>query len=381
VRLAPKRASSTVIDTANDPHFEYIGAIPGRLAVSSTDMTYADYLTGGTSQAARNHPRIKFVHTGQAFEAYFRMRGTTFDYRLYVDGLPLTTTLQSTAVTATGPEFGGVAIGPTDSITRPQRAPVLLAGFGDSHTRGANGVGYADTWVRRAANVLHCEWANLGIGGSGYLIDNGTTGANYRNRLTTDVIPLAPDVLVFEGSWNDAGSTSAAVQAEAAFCFDTLKAALPKTLLIAAGPWVVNHTLSTILDGHDAALRAQAQASGWHGYISYRDPLNLKASAPAWAATTAYQVGNVVTQNGYAQKCIVAHTSTGSFDQTKWRSTALVQGTGKVGTTVGDGNADVIVSNDGIHNTTLGHQVKARHVAAEVARIAASIASGNVWAG
>jgi lysophospholipase L1-like esterase len=397
VLVALKRgAGNAYMDSDADPHFQTIGAPQTKIIVDAADTGRAAFLTGGTSQAARYAPRWRFDWTGQVFGVYVRFLTGSFSYRLWVDGLPLTADFVTTAVTATqraelkvdfgtvgrrtielewiDPAFVGVWIEPTASITRPNRPRLLLAGLGDSHTGGASGVGRWDTWVRRSAHLLGCDWTNLGIGGSGFLTDNGTTGANFRNRLTPDVIASRPDVLVFEGSWNDGASSSAAVGAEALYCYQQLRAALPGSILIAAGPWVVGHNLNATLDGHDDALRAAATTAGMDGYISFRDPLNLKAAAPAWAAATAYLRGDVVVRNGFAQQSVVDHTSAATFDQTKWRSTALVTGTGRVGTTAGNGSADVLVSSDGVHSTALGHEVKAAFVAAEVQLVCRTLA-------
>lgn len=398
VRVGPKRLNATTIDTDGDPHFAYVGAIPGRMGVSSTDMARPGYLTGGTSQNARNTPRIKFVFQGQTFAIYIRGNTNSYTYRLWVDGHPLawsasTETLVLSSrywlnvdlgssatrlieLEALDPEWGGIAVGPTDTVARPSTQSLLLAGSGDSLTRGSGEARWFDTWLRVAANTLGVDWANLAIGGSGYL--NGTV-ANFRNRLATDIVPLAPDVLVFEGGWNDSTSTAAAVSAEARYCFDVLKAALPRTLLVSAGPGIVGHTLYALMDDIDAGIRDAAQAAGWHGHISYRDPARLKATASAWAGSTAYQPGDVVVANGLAQKCVTAHTSSGSWDQTKWRSTGLFTGTGKVGDLKGDGNADVCIL-DAAHPSLLGHQLKGHLVGAELRRIARAIAGGATWA-
>lgn len=403
VRISPKRKTSTLIDTVNDPHFEYIGAIPDRLQVSSSDMCYADFLTGGSAQSARNHARIRFVLTGSACELYFRTRTTSLIYRILVDGVPVTKDFQTATVAVGGRyylkvdfggvvesrritlevsdlEFGGVVIAVNDSVSRQHYPSPLMMGVGDSHVRGANGVNWHDTYVRRTAERLKLQWANMGIGGSGFLNDNGTTGANFRNRLYTDIIPLKPAVLSLEGTWNDRSVPLATLTPEVDYVFTTLRAELPDTLLVAIGPWVVGHNLDATLDSFDAMLRARAEACGWNGYISFRDPKYLKSVASSWIASTAYALGDVVIANGFAQICISAHTSSTSFDQTKWRSTALVNGTGKVGTTTGLGNADVLISSDGVHGTALAHQVKSSHVTSEFLRIARKVSNGEYWA-
>lgn len=408
VRIKPIPAPGTTwVDIARDPHFEIIGAAENIISTnSSSDMCRPLHLTGGASQAARWRPRWRFWHTGRHIGFYWRSPGNNLTYRLYVNGLPIgSTSFQSLAGVSSAtrgvlefdfgsfgtrlmemeivdPEFGGVYIEPTGSITRPTDSRLLMVGSGDSHTGGANGVNHADTWVRIAADILHCDWANQGIGGSGFLNVSGagTTAPEFRTRVAPDIVTLQPDMVIHCGGWNDFASTSVAIGAEALQVYQALRAALPDAILIAGGPWVNSHNLSTLLDGHDAAMRVAAQAAGFDGYISFRDPLRLKDSTSAWTASTAYAVGDVRVQNGFAQTCIVAHTSTGTFDQTKWRSTAVVTGTGRVGATVGDGNADIVVSSDTVHSTAIGHSIKGAFIAGEVKRIIASIAAGNTWA-
>jgi hypothetical protein len=110
-------------------------------------------------------------------------------------------------------------------------------------------------------------------------------------------------------------------------------------------------------------------------FISLIDPLRQASSTTAWAASTAYVVGDLRVANGWVQKCIIAHTSTGSFDQTKWRATPFVNGSGKSTALANHGSADTIVSSDGIHPTAAGHKALGRFFARNIVKQLETVAA------
>lgn len=388
------RASSTLIDTVNDPHYEHLSVVQGKLDVSSTSRGFPNYLTGGTAQAARHRVRYRFHYHGQALEAHFRQRATSFIYRVWVDGLPIAADFTTAAVTASAtyllkldfgstgsrvvelevldPEFGGVWIEPTATLTRTRLSRPTLMAIGDSVTAGANGVVAGGTWLSHAARMLRCDQINLGIGGTGYL----TSGTQFRDRITPDAVPQNPDVLVVFGGYNDTAQTQQAVQDEATYVLGQLRTQLPNTLIIAVGCWLLGHAPTTAMLNTDAAIKAAATASEVP-FISLIDPLQRSGTAPAWATATAYGVGDMVVANGVVWKCMTSHTSPGSFATTNWRATTFVTGTGRVGATAGNGNADVIISSDGTHPTAEGHRALGYHFAQEITRKLREIAVGS----
>jgi lysophospholipase L1-like esterase len=390
VQLA--RSSSTVIDTVNDPHYEYIGIPSGQLSVSSGSRGYPNVITGGAAAAARHRLRFRFHYTGQALEAHFRQRTTSFNYRIWVDGLPISTAYATAAVTASStnllkldfgsvgsrvielevqdPEFGGVWIEPTATLTRTKLRRPLLMGLGDSITGGANGVAAGDTWLRYAAQILGCDWSNVAIGGTGYL----TSGTQFRDRITPDMVPQAPDAVVVFGGYNDSAQTQQAVQDEATYVLGQLRAQLPNTLIIAVGCWLLGHSPAAAFFNVDAAVKSAAAANGVP-FISLIDPLQRAGSAPAWATATAYNAGDMVVANGVVWKCMTSHTSPGSFATTNWRATTFITGTGRVGATAGNGSADVVISTDGTHPTADGHRALGYHLAQEIIRTLSTIAA------
>lgn len=397
VRIAPKRLSSTLIDVAGDPHFEYVGQRPGQLDVSSSDMCFADYLTGGSGQAARDHWRPRWQYQGTEFEAYIRARTTTIKHRWWVDGLPLTADYVETATTAgfrhmiklafpaegahvieldiENIEFGGVYIEPAGSIRRSPTSRPTLYGFGDSILAGAAGISYADTWVRRAAQRLGCDWINGAIGGTGMLNNGGTASADWPSRIA-DVTDMSPDLLLVVGSRNDVGySTYTATDIEntATELYADLLTALPNTPIIAGGLWIGADTLGSTYYAAENALRAAAEANNIP-FISFVDPVEAIASTSAFAAGT-YAVGDERVINGLVFRCTSAHTDADSTpDTTKWRATSFITGQRA---SAGSGNAPDYIHTDDVHPLKPCHEALGAYMAGEIAKHLAGYAAGQ----
>jgi lysophospholipase L1-like esterase len=406
VRIGLKRLNATTIDTVNDPHFDYPGARPGKVTVFATDKGYASYLTGGTSQTRRDYWRCRTTYSGAGvLQWVVQARTATLWWRLWVDGMP--TTVDQQGFTATvgsnylitvdfgttqlgprtvelevnDPTFGGAFIGPTDSLSRYRSPRAVLVGFGDSHTAGANGVRVGDTWLTWAARMLGLDPANMAIGGSGFFA-SATNGADFRQRIIPDVVPMNPDIVVFPGGYNDVGATTtpstAAVGTEADYVYGLLRQNLPNAVIIPAGPFWPTQAVGATAKAQDDAQRAAAIAHDMP-YISFIDPAGLMAAGatppPAWAASTAYGVGDVVTSSNNAWKAVAAHTSGTTFDVTRWRALSFVTGTGRTTTLAGNGNADVIVSSDGIHMSAQGHRIAGYFMATEITRCLRDLAA------
>lgn len=406
VRVALKRTTvgSATIDVTGDPHWELPGARPGQLTIVGTaDRARAAYLTGGTAQNRRDYWRERTEFSGTVLDFSVMPATGSLSYRVWVDGLPVAVDMITTPVTAgsnyvirvdfgtdvgprvvelevNDPWLGGAWIGPTDSLSRYRTPRRTLLGFGDSHTAGANGVSVGSTWLGFAARHLGLDPVNAAIGGSGFLVTagGGTVAPNFRSRITPDVTSMAPDLVVFFGGYNDVSvSTAAAIGAEAQACYTQLATDLPNSVVIAVGPICQSHNVGASFRAQDDAQRAAAAAAGIP-YISLIDPLNQFGTTPAWAAATAYVTGDHVTNGNTVWKCMGGHTSGATFtgDQpTRWRAVSFVTGTGKSTGLAGNGNADVIVSSDGIHMTAQGHKIAAYFLASEITRILKSLAS------
>lgn len=391
IRIAPKRLTSTLIDTANDPHFKYPGIFPGNLSVSSADMCYPTLIIGGSPQAARHRSRYRFQHTGAQLDCYFRMRTTTFSYRIWVDDMPCTAAMQSTAVSIStryflnilfgsvaprvieleiiDPEFGGVVIETTASISRANLDRSTFGIITDSYGGGANGVFVTDVFFRHLERLLGVNYFNLAVGGTGFLATGGDANGQYKNRIP-DMVLANPDVLLVSSCYNDQSFAAADIKIEVMSVMRRLQALLPTTFIVLSGPWnPAGQNAGTTLVAADLAMRDAAYELGLP-FLSMLDPLQLAASTAAWRVTTVYAIGDYVVANSLVWCCVTGHTSAGTFASTNWKFTGFNTGAGNAGSVSGYGNGDVFISNDAVHLTLLGHQALGNFFAFHLVRLA-----------
>jgi lysophospholipase L1-like esterase len=387
----PKGAGpSAAVDMDGDQSFFYFGtpslaygtAFPDYFAVR------APLLTGGAAQSAHWWSTARFWYDGQVFEVALKAVTTSWVYRLKINGRYVTEAQQSaTGLTAGNlhlikfdlgsggvnrlieiefaEQFGGVWVEPTATCRRGPRTEFTGLGLGDSITGGANAVARPETWLMRAAAAVGCDgWANAAIGGTGYTTLTGTSA--FRDRIG-DVTAIAPDVLWIFGGQNDQAASAAALQAEATHVVQTIQAALPKTFIFLVGMWVTGNPDASRVTLNNA-LKAAAVATGVD-FINLLDPTGHGATAPAWAASTLYRPGDMVQNGGIPYVARVEHTSGGSFSATNWQGTGIIFGTGKVGATTGNGNADVAIQADGVHPTAIGQDILKAFISAESRRL------------
>jgi hypothetical protein len=225
--------------------------------------------------------------------------------------------------------FGGIRTGPADTIwpsSRPIGPKVIVTG--DS---------FADVsfnyWPALMGELL--GWGDVttcGKGSTGYL-DESAGNDTMRDRAQLDIYNQNPDIVVVSGGINDSGNTDeAAVGAEAATFYAEIKANLPDCVLIVSGmQWPDG-------DPADTALRVA---------FAIRD-----------AAIASEHVDCYIDQLGLGDGVYSGAAS--DYVDAGWMT-----GTGKEGTTAGDGNADVFTSSDGTHPTQAGHDYRAwRHAQA-----------------
>jgi lysophospholipase L1-like esterase len=230
-------------------------------------------------------------------------------------------------------------------------------------------------------------WSDVwksGVGGTGYL-NAGTGGrTTFRGRVAADVIAYAPDVVIVAGGINDTSSSQAAVQAEAALLFAQIRAGLPSALLVVVSPFWRNgvETFTSALLGVRDGVKAAAVEAG----AVYLDVLELPipatvsttlAASAASGATTVSLVAPVPIRSTitigqpHERRVVTALSGTGPYSATvaalasahsSGEAVATVgpslwTGTGKVGTTTGAGNSDLLVTSDGTHPTQAGHNL------------------------
>jgi hypothetical protein len=385
VRIQPMRSTTNAAKFAvdGDPNFRITGVPSSKTFVDASDIMRTEHLTGGSPQAARWRPYVEFTHTGQQFELFMRVTGTNTRWRLWINGRPMTAGMQT--LTSTGGSrhrilvdfgsvgvrdirfemqefsFGGVFVEPFGSITAANYSRKRFVVISDSTGAGATSdVSPFDSWPWFTANYLGMDCINIAIGGSGYI-----AAPSFQSRLQ-DVIDANPDYLFVAGGWNDLqGNTTTAIMNAYSTFVASVAAALPNCKIIVGGVHMNSQNDYPLATDLEVALRTAATASGYP-FVSQRDPEGVVASLPAWANGVPYKFGDTIAQNGLPFTCHTEHTSSGSFDATKFRCTALYSGTGRVGATAGNGNLDICLTNDSVHFSQVGMLIQSINYAEQI---------------
>lgn len=227
--------------------------------------------------------------------------------------------------------FGSLVVANTDSVTPPSTAGPRIVWVGDSIAAGAGQDGSAQQ-DRRCAYTTQAAW-RLGIADSFNHTSQPSTGlvqqsggfGGYESRFGADVAPLAPDILVLQCSINDAVGWPAH-QAALGPAFDSYVARvrddLPGALLVAISPIIAGTPLSEQITVRDIT-KARASALG----VPYIDCMDT--------------------------------------------TTPVFFGTGRVGSTTGDGNADYYREASSVKTrpNPAGHAHLGAFVAREMQRI------------
>lgn len=308
----------------------------GDIRVSSGNwIMYKAAFSGSPVQDSNPAYRVAFETWGNAFELVMFGSGTS-SYRCWVDGQAVSltpATIANDSVThyikhqfstvahrrivleLTG-YFKGINVGTTAWFGPPPAdTPIRLAVYGDSYVNGGHGTTIPRTtgFVPTLARILGIpQVGNFGIGGSGFVSTSSGTVPPFgdSNRLD-QLVAWAPTHLLVCNTLND-NSFVASYPAAAAAVFNQLATRLPNI------PVRVSSVLFT-----------GAQTT----YAS----LNAAASTAAATAGLTY------------------------IDATIWFT-----GTGHAGATTGDGNADNLLGNDGVHPTIDGHRAIAERMAPEL---------------
>jgi hypothetical protein len=384
-----------LIDTVNDAHFTYEGLRIGHGTISSGDCFRPDLLVGGTlnGQSRRDNIRFGWEHTGQACEVGGRATSTSVSYRVWLDDLLLTESIQTvTGLTAgqrylikidygsvqshkvqielTDPEFIGVYInGVTDSMTKAHSMRPSTLFEGCSIEAGAQGVSFLETYAWWVARYLGTRYTNTAIGGSGF--STPATGA-YADRLA-DLVTHNPDFILVGNPYNDAaGQTQAQLTALATTYLTSLRSALPNAVIMVMGSWHVNHNNTPTIKAADDAMKAAALALSMP-FISWQDPLGQRDTVAAFVPSATYALGAYCTQDGYlwvkTGAAGAAQASWNSTEIAKWKVTGFIGGTGKTTALAADGNADTYINGaDGVHPTLAGSKASGYFVAQQIIR-------------
>jgi len=295
--------------------------------------------------------------------------------------------------------FNGIWTGLADSVLPCAVRGPRVVYVGDSFAEGSGATFPGSAIPQRVFEGL--GWNNYlasGVGGTGLLATFGSS-VKYRDRFATDVIPFAPDIVVIQGSTNDpfGGFTAGQMASEVSAIATALRAALPLVVLIFTSQVAVNGPtgMSNLTWQHRAAVKTAALAAGafWIDILErplppgYTALTHVLASSPGIGVSSFTTSGTVPPAIGatYAfadgTRCLVKSVSGTSAPYTVTIETTGLQtaqlsgavmtqvgdcpwsGTGRVGATAGDGNSDVVVSNDHVHPSQAGHDMIAQIVA------------------
>lgn len=306
---------------------------------------------------------------------------------------------------SSGLVFGGVRIGPNDTVLPVDvRGPRVIV-IGDSFTEGTGSDGSTLSWSRKMGRLLGWRdlWAS-GSGGTGYVATGVAGRVKFRDRIQSDVIDHEPDVVVWAGGINDPTGAPATVGSEAQLCYEAVAAALPNTVQIVLSPfWRGGPETfpSGLLEVRDAIRAAAAAVSTDLNPVHFIDLLEIPLSAAPiqGALTSAIANGatsfvtNVIIARGSVveigadsgsariRRSITNITGSGPFTHTvvgamtpfasgtpiRQVGRGLWTGSGRVGATTGSGNSDLLVGNDNTHPTQAGHDAIAAAVASGIA--------------
>lgn len=402
IRAISTAATSAELDTT-------FFSTPVGGAWTKNGPAFPNYNYGKVSSPATGYGstclRIEFVVDCLAFEIMYK--GETANFRLWVDG-----ELVSASVTAvpnngstnwlpvtfaargvyrimieadSGFKFGGVVVGPNDSVMPATvRRPKCLL-IGDSFA-GGSGSSTAFGYVYQLANRLGWDIWNQAQGGSGYTAVGAYTG-NFGSRIAAHAaIPF--DIVLFAGGINDAGAQTT-LQADAEAAFALAKTTWPKALVMATSP-LLNRGVEAWGTTYNTLL-SKIKTAATNQNVMFVDVMEMPfagntalsgtfTSTHTVGGTTAlssvsFPVGGTIDMSpglvngerrivtacsGASSPYTLTINAASSFTHASGETitqvgNSLWTGTGRVGATTGTGNCDLYVSSDGTHPSDAGH--------------------------
>lgn len=301
--------------------------------------------------------------------------------------------------------FGGVWTDAADSIDpAPVRGPRVLV-MGDSISGGSAGsFGSADNWPAYLSDLL--GWDDVipsTQGGTGYLTP-GAFAYTPRQRFQMDVVPYAPDVVIFAYGRNDTAQSAAAVEAEVAALLAECASSLPDAVRIVTSPLICRgpQTWTAEFDATRNAIAAAAEASGAHfidvmnrPFVNERSGVSTTLAAAVAAGASTFSVPfNVSSASVLPVPCTVrigseivyaksavngTYTIDGTFDFAHASGATVTQlgdplftGGGTSAAAAGFGNSDELTYSDGLHPTSAGMRALGGEIAGQMLALIAA---------
>jgi lysophospholipase L1-like esterase len=294
--------------------------------------------------------------------------------------------------------FGGFYTGLGDSIVPAPLTGPLTAIMADSFGEGS-GATLPMSWVNSFVDAM--GWDNIihnAVGQAGFLANNSGAKLNYRERYATDIAPLNPDVVIFQGSVNDDSYTPAQLATEALALIATAQAVNPNVLcaftsrpmkagVSASGsaPFLKRDAVKAAVEGAGHLFLDLIELPLPYGFVPNTSTLASSASAsattlsfstaPLVGGTYAFADGSHVRVNSVSGTGPYTATLDSPLAAAQSNGAALTQvgacpwfGSGKEGSTDNSGSCDTLIYSDGTHPTQAGHDLIGELVASQLAR-------------
>lgn len=268
---------SSVIDGNTNMFFNYFRspmALKNNTFVTSSATDYANNGRGGFN-------RIGFSTDAPAFDIFiygimrYRLLVNEGDGWKYVnsknpvnigtnDGsfrwvnFNFKTSLIRQFILETNDPFGGVRYNQNYSIfPLVENSKPLTVWTGSSITEGSAVTNFQGmSFAALTSNKLGMNWINVGVGATGYLQTVAENGRKkLRDRFSTDVYPLKPDLLIIEGGINDFSFPIEDIKTEVQSCINDVKTNIPNTYLVLIGVYFPSGSGYSTADDINTAIR------------------------------------------------------------------------------------------------------------------------------
>lgn len=294
--------------------------------------------------------------TAPASTGFTTSLGTlVFTKLVFGDSGPRTITIHSNAVNS----LQAVIVPITSSVTEPNKK---LRGLfiGDSFMAGITSpvITPFEYQAYQVSRLLGCEASVYAQGGTGYVAAITFTTPFGSSARTSYATAYNPDFIVISGSVNDDGSSGIGAAVTAAI--NAFATACPNVPIIVFGPQPnsATGTLSSNRQSNNNAVITAALANS--NVIATYDQIGHGASSvSAWSSATTYSTGSLVSYIGsiwrWDRTTSASNVTPGGTNSNAWSLvTYLFTGTGKVGSTTGDGTRDLLLLADAVHPSLNG---------------------------
>lgn len=211
-------------------------------------------------------------------------------------------------------EFGGLTtfcgfnIGPLDGLTKnaplsPLRVMVVGDSFTEPSVNDEAATYFKWGFPQIMGRMLGCEVMSSGSGGTGYTDPGDNDRTTVPLRVDTDVIPDAPDVVIWSAGLNDWGAEAdpADVTTAVRSCITQVAEALPLTLQVVTSPLIATGYLTypTSLFEIRDAIQAAAVAED----VTYVDLMEI---TPEYLTQTGGELTSAVSVSASTFACDVS---------------------------------------------------------------------------